>query len=99
MDFIRVSEMLDIMQKKGEDGLPIPFNMRFVTCNIRKNTGGKRITCTNVVLVGGAMTTSTVKDQAHFKNFTRNFRSVNNVEVRQFHPLLVEEFNNLKVVL
>ena len=99
MEFIRVSEMLAIMDMKGDDGLSIPFNMRFITCNIKKNTGGRRITSNRVVLVGGVHSNSSIRNPEHFKNFTRNFRSLNNNEIREFHPLLVEEFNGLKVVL
>lgn len=87
------------MDMKGEDNQPIPFAFTFVTCNLKKETGGKRITIDKAVIVGGVVSNSTLKDQNHFKNYTRNFRSVNNQEIRQFHPLLVETFNGMKVVL
>ncbi len=99
MEIITLKEMLDIMEMRGEDGQPIPFSMRFITCNRKAKTGGKRIEVKDVVLVGGAVSKSTVKNQNHHSNFTRNFRSVNNEEVRQFHPPLVEMFNNLRVVM
>ncbi len=99
MEFIRVSEMLGIMDMKNEDGQPIPFDFSFITCNIKNNTGGKRIEMKNAVIVGGAATKSAVRDQDHYGNYTRNFRSVNNDQIRQFHPPLVEIFNGMKVVL
>lgn len=99
MDLIRISEMLATMDMKNEDGFPIPFDFTFITCNLSKNTGGKRIACKNVIIVGGSISNSKVKDQDHFKNYTRNFRSADNQEIRQFHPPLVETFNGMKVVL
>lgn len=87
------------MDMKGDDGQPIPFNFTFITCNLKKNTGGKRIKCENVIIIGGSVSSGAKKDQDHYKNYTRNFRSVNNQEIRQFHPPLVETFNGMKVVL
>ncbi|SEM66331.1 hypothetical protein SAMN05192574_101385 [Mucilaginibacter gossypiicola] len=99
MELIRVQEMLAVMDLKGEDGLPIPCNFRFIDCNLKKGTGGKRITVKNVVIVGGVSSDSTQRNPNHFQNYTRNFRSIYNNEIRKFHPLLVEEFNNMRVVL
>lgn len=98
MDFIRVSEMLEVMNMKDENSLSIPFDFTFDTCNLKKGTGGKRITCKRVVLVGGVASNSTQRNPDHFTNYTRNFRSINNQEIREFHPLLVEVFNGMKVV-
>ncbi|MDB4919844.1 hypothetical protein [Mucilaginibacter sp.] len=99
MEFVRISEMLQIMGMKDEDGQPIPFKFRFDTCNLKDGTGGKRISMTDVILVGGAVSRSNTQNPGHFANYTRNFRSINNQEIRKFHPLLVEEFNDMRVIL
>ncbi len=99
MDLIRVSEMLEVMEMKGEDGLPIPWSARIVKANESEKTGGTRFTVKNVVLVGGAVSNSTVRNPNSYDNFTRKFRSINNQELRTFHPPLVEVFNGMRVVL
>jgi hypothetical protein len=99
MEFLRVGEMLNIMDMKGEDGEPIPFKMRFDTASVTDNTGGKRITVEDVILVGGTNSKSTLRNPDHFRNYTRLFKSIHNEEIRKFRPLLVEEFNDMKVIL
>jgi len=99
MELIRVSEMLKTMEMKGEDGLPIPWSASIIKANIKENTGGVRFKVNDVVLVGGSTSNSSVRDQNKHGNYTRNFRSIHNNEIRQFHPLLVEEFNGMRVVL
>jgi hypothetical protein len=99
MELIKVNEMLAVMEMRGEDGQLIPWSARIVKANIKKNTGGTRFTVKKVVLVGGMVSKSTVRNPEHAENFTRNFRSINNQEIREFHPPLVEEFNGMRVVL
>jgi hypothetical protein len=93
MEFIRVAEMLAVMEMKDEGEYPIPFGMRFDTIE------GKRITCSQGILVGGMVSNSTARNPNHYANFTRNVRFVDSQEIRKFRPLLVEEFNGLKVIL
>jgi hypothetical protein len=99
MQLIKVNEMLAVMDLKDESGAPIPFSFTFDTCDQVHNTGGKRITCKNVIIVGGTTSKSSARNPNHHKHYTRNFRSVNNMEIRKFHPLLVEYFNDMKVIL
>lgn len=94
-----MGEMLAVMEAKGEDVQPIPFDMTFITCNLKKGTGGKRIHCKDVVLAGGVTSNSSIRNPDRFKNYTRLFRPVANEELRAFHPLLVELFNGNRVVL
>lgn len=99
MDLIKVKEMLDVMDAKDDNGQLIPWSMTFVTCNLKKQTGGKRITVKDCILVGGSVSNSNLRNPNHGKNYTRNFRSIHNNEIREFHPLLVETFNDMRVVL
>ncbi|GAA4327439.1 hypothetical protein GCM10023149_30820 [Mucilaginibacter gynuensis] len=99
MEIIRVNEMLAVMEMKGADGLPIPWSGRFIELNLKAGTGGKRISVKNVVLLGGGQSKSNYRNPNHYQNFTRNFRSINNQEIRKFHPLLMETFNDMRVVL
>ena len=91
--------MLSVMESRGEDGQPIPWEAVLETCNLKKGTGGKRLRVSNVILVGGTNSNSSIRNQNRYENFTRNFRSVDNEEIRQFHPLLVETFNGVRVTL
>lgn len=100
MELIRIQEMLTVMDMKSDEtGLPIPFAFTFITCDLDKNTGGKRITCANAIMVGGLKSDSTLRNPSHFRNYTRNYAALGNSEIRKFHPLLVEDFNGLKVIL
>jgi hypothetical protein len=99
MEVIKVNEMLAIMNTRDEAGELIPATIRAITCNVKKGTGGKRITYKDVILVGGSTSNSTVRNPNHFQNFTRNIKSIRNSEIREFHPLLAEEFNGMRVVL
>ena len=99
MELIRVADMLQTMQMRNADRTPIPFSIRFVTCDQKQGTGGKRIEYSEAVLVGGGVSKSEEKNPGHFANYTRNLKGIGTEQIRKFHPLLVEEFNGKKVIL
>lgn len=90
--------MLEIMQMRGEDRELIPFSITFVTADLKKNTGGNKITFSEAIFVGGVSTKKNkIRDPKHYENFTRNIRSINSDRIITIHPLLVLKFNGMQV--
>lgn len=97
MKLIKVADMLKTMEMRGEDRELIPFSITFVTCDLRRDEGGDKITLQEAVLVGGASSKSRSKNPQHFNNYTRNIRALNSDRLIKIHPLLVTEFNGMGV--
>lgn len=97
MNIIRVTDMLKTMQMRGEDREPIPFSITFVTCDLKKDEGGNKITLKEAILVGRARSKSEVKNPNHFANYTRNIRAVNSDKIIKVHALLVTKFNGQEI--
>ena len=97
MELIRITDMLKTMQMRGEDREPIPFSITFVTCNVKTDEGGEKITIKEAVLVGSGNSKSETKNPNHFTNYTRNIRSINSDRIIKIHPLLVTLFNGQKI--
>lgn len=90
-----------------------PFDMVYCTYDERRGTGGDRVTVRKAllfksadekqeqnqlpVLVGGEKIVKG-KNPNHFSHNTFNIR-LQNTEVKKVHWLLIEEFNNQKVVM
>ncbi len=49
MDKIKFSEAKIIMEKRDFSGNPLPFSIRFITCNRNKGTGGEVIALDNCI--------------------------------------------------
>lgn len=97
-EFISVKDMCDIMQMRGEDRELIPFSITFVTADLKKGTGGKKITFDEAVFEGGpSRRTEKKRNPNHFKNFTRNIRHRRSDRIITIHPLLVLKFNGMIV--
>ena len=97
-EFISVKDMCDIMQMRGEDRELIPFSLTFVTADLKKGTGGKKITFDDAIFVGGPSRSSDKKKNAnHYANFTRNIRHRQSDRIITIHPILVLKFNGLIV--
>lgn len=96
-DFISIKDMLNIMQMRGHDRELIPFSITFVTADLRKGTGGKKIVFDQAVFVGGVSKKSKVRNPNHYDNFTRNIRHVQSDRIITIHPLLVMKFNGMEV--
>ena len=97
MELIRITDMLKTMQMRGEDRDPIPFSITFVTCNLKMDEGGEKITIKKAVLVGSGKSKSKMKNPNHYSNYTRNIRSVNSDRILKMHPILVTRFNRQKI--
>jgi len=89
--------MLKTMQLRGEDRELIPFSITFVTCNLKLDEGGEKITIKKAILVGSGDSKSEVKNPNHFPNYTRNIRSVNSDQIVKIHPILVTRFNKQRI--
>lgn len=97
MDLIKVTDMLKTMEIRGDDGQVIPFSITFVTCDLKRDEGGNKITLPEAILVGGVNSSSVAKNPNHYDNYTRNIRAANGDRLIKIHPLLVTEFNGRKV--
>lgn len=89
--------MLKTMEIRGDDGQVIPFSITFVTCDLKRDEGGNKITLPEAILVGGVNSGSVAKNPNHYDNYTRNIRAANGDRLIKIHPLLVTEFNGRKV--
>ena len=89
--------MLKTMAMRGDDGQRIPFSITFVTCDLKKDEGGNKIHLSEAVLVGGSNSASRSKNPNHYENYTRNIRTVAGDRLIKIHPLLVTEFNGMKL--
>ncbi|AFD05963.1 hypothetical protein [Solitalea canadensis] len=96
---MRVADVLSAMDTRDEMGNSVPFSVGFVTCDMRKGTGGERVWMDNAVIVGGSSSHSSVKNPNHWGNFTRNIKVLGTNEIRKVHALLIFEFNGERVIL
>ena len=110
--YIRLSDVLDLMDQIGDDGKPIPFQMKFVKADRTRGTGGDIIEIHSGRKVISkdkkgnpvfdlrpkvqASATSTKKDPRHWVNATRNIL-LENGEIRKVHIRLIIQFNQQKV--
>ena len=95
--FISAKDMLEIMQMRGDDREFIPFSITFVTADLKKGTGGKKITFDQAIFVGGISNKNKSRNPNHFENYTRNIRHLMSDRIITIHPLLVTKFNGMKV--
>lgn len=99
MEFTRVVDMLKIMTEKDGAGNPIPFSITFVTCDMRQNTGGKKITLKSAILPGYSTKINSKKNPNHYSNYTRNILAEGGDRPIKIHALLVTEFNGTGIIL
>ena len=97
MRLIRVADMLQTMQMRDTDGQRIPFSITFVTCDLKKDEGGNKITLKKAVLVGASSSKSTAKNPQHYANYTRNIKVLGGDRLIKMHPILVTKFNGWRV--
>lgn len=97
MEMIRVPDMLSEMLKRDEKGEFVPFEIEFVTCNLKNNTGGEKIRLDRAVFYGGPSERSTRRNPNHADHFTRNIRHQDSDRIIKIHPLLVTRFNGKQV--
>lgn len=110
-NYIRLTEVLDLMDALDSNGDPIPFSIRFVTANRKDKTGGEIITIDKAVkCVGKDKKGNPVidtrrketpdltkpKNPNHWSNATRNL-FLPNGQIRKVHIRLIIEFNGQKV--
>lgn len=98
VEFISVRDMLNTMMMRGRDRELIPFSITFVTADLKKGTGGKKITYDQALFVGGPSRKSKTRNPQHYSNMTRNIRHKNSDRITTIHPHLVLMFNGLRVV-
>ena len=99
MDSISVADMLKVMQSRSSDGELIPFSITFVTCDRKKKTGGQKITLEKAISEGSGKSKSKLRNPDHYRNYTRNIRSVDGDKIIKIHPLLVTRFNGQTIML
>jgi hypothetical protein len=102
-DTITLKEALDWLDSGA------PFDISFVTCDAKRNTGGELIHIKNArkhLFVGAAEKERLAKAQpeasvkrnpAHYENSTRNLRLENN-QIRKVHIRLIRRLNNKTVL-
>jgi len=110
--YIRLSDVLNLMDQIGDDGKPISFQMKFVKADRTRGTGGEIIEIPSGRKVISkdkkgnpvfdlrpktkASDPSVKKDPRHWVNATRNIL-LENGEIRKVHIRLIIQFNQQKV--
>ena len=110
-NYIRLGEALEIMDQMDDQGKPVPFQIKFVTANRIKQTGGEIIEIPNARKCSGVRNGKPVFDQRekqpshgivdsrdplHWVNQTRNLLLPNG-QFRKIHIRLILEVNHRKV--
>lgn len=96
---IRVADMLRMMNEWESSGNRVPFSITWVTCNMKQNTGGEKITLDRAVLVGSGVSKSRDRNPNHFENYTRNIKSAEGDRIMKIHVLHITQFNGKKIIL
>lgn len=78
-------------------GRPIPFDLEYVTANIKSGTGGEIKVLKNVVKLR-SKTLNATKNANHFMNGTINVQPNGGGPLTKIHVMLIRKFNNLIVV-
>ena len=109
--FIRLWDVLEIMDSIDGQGKPVRFQLKFVTANRSEKTGGEIIElkdackCSVRTKLGKEIfaerknfpvNDKVSKDPHHWSNSTRNIL-LSNGQKRKLHIRLIIEFNNMKV--
>ena len=109
--FIRLWDVLEIMESMDCHGKPVRFQLKFVTANRLENTGGEIIELKDACKCSVRTTKGkeifavkknfpvddrVTKDPNHWVNSTRNILLPNG-QKRKLHIRLIIEFNNKKV--
>lgn len=105
MSFILLKEVLNEIDRTDEQGHPVSFNMKFVTADRKRRTGGEIIEANNVHKCITIRNNKVVYDSRphvsrnphHFTNATRNIIFPNG-QIRKVHIRLIIEFNNQRVL-
>jgi hypothetical protein len=110
-DFIRLWDVLDVMDSFDWRQKPVKFQMKFVTANRQNGTGGEIIEvkgarkCSGKTKEGrpifsfpknSADRDKAARDPRHWTHSTRNILLPNG-QIRKVHIRLITEFNNKKV--
>jgi hypothetical protein len=107
---IRLGEVLRQMDLFGNDGIPLSFQIKFVTANRNQHTGGEIIEIkegrkcvgkkNGKIIFDKRVVTPEIqkinKDPHHWINSTRNILLPNG-QIRKIHIRLIIEFNGQKV--
>jgi len=106
---ITLKEVLELMDKRDENGNPIPFSITFCTYSRQKKLGGERISIDKAVKVIGKRNEKTIVDKRtlatqapyknpnHYRNHTRNIMIISSQQIRKIHIRLIEKFNGQQV--
>jgi hypothetical protein len=107
---VELREVLEDMERVDVHGNPVPFEIKFVTADERRKTGGdikhfgKAVMLTNKKRVNASSNLSNIKRQRkkanHWTNATRNIQPVGqNDRIVKVHIHLITHFNGQKVAL
>lgn len=106
--YIRLKAVLEKMEEFDHDGKPVKFNLKFVTCDRKRGTGGEIIEIVGGRKCVGIRNGKVVYDKRktevqgpsryphHWVNATRNIVLPNGA-IRKVHIRLIIEFNGQKV--
>jgi hypothetical protein len=107
MNYILLRDALSEIDRVDHNGNPVPFSLRFVTADRKRDTGGEIIAVKNAVkCVGkkngevvflGKEITAPRRNAHHWENSTRNI-ALENGGIRKIHIRLIIEFNGQKVI-
>ena len=105
MNTITLVTVLDQMEMMDPDNKPRKFDIKFVTADMNRKTGGEIIEIKNArkcigernkeIIYGSGSRPSRKPD--HYKNSTRNILCENG-QIRKVHIRLIIEFNGKKVI-
>jgi len=97
---IRIADMLQVMNSNDTGGKPIPFSFTTVSCNLKAQTGGQRLSYENAyLLAGGNSSKSSKKNPRNWINVTRTIKVPTKSRPITVHALLITEFNGEKTYI
>lgn len=105
MEQMKLSDIMKEMNKIGEDGLPVLFDLEVWSFNKQNGSGGRLNKYRNVRLLIPNRKKNLIKDLKsntirknpnHKINRTRNIKLLNGKKV-SFHPMFIHKFNNKKM--
>jgi len=101
MQLIQFTEMMKIMRKVDSNKEPIPFSLKVVKYDVKRNSGGDFLIVEKGVIdkqKDKSKTSSAFsKKPNHYENSTLNIMILPSNVCRKIHPRLIIEFNNKKV--
>lgn len=91
---ITFQEALEIIKSKDKRGNPVPFDIEFVTANLKKKTGGEIIKMEQMVFLW-PKSSGHARNPNLFMNGTINIHPNGGKKITSVHLILIHKINSL----